>query len=119
MPTAQGKNFGTPDETINFPKCRMDVVKIGNFTVARSTHEPGWDWSEHVKPLTGDDSCQVHHRLILISGRIHVRMNDGTETEFGPGDVVDIPPGHEGWVVGEEQVVSFDIEGVEEFTKPA
>ena len=79
--------------------------------------EPGWRWSEHIKPLVGTESCQTHHLGYLISGRIGARMEDGTEMEFGPGDVYEIPPGHDGWVIGDEPTVGFEIMGAETFAK--
>ena len=70
---------------------------LGGVKVTRVIHEPGWRWSECVKPAIGTDSCQVGHLIHVISGRIVVRMDDGSEAEFGPGDVGSIPPGHDAW----------------------
>jgi len=82
----------------------MDVVELGNVTVGRATFEPGWRWSEHVKPVAGTDSCLVPHVGYIISGRLGIAMDDGTEQEFGPDEAFVIPPGHDGWVVGDELV---------------
>jgi hypothetical protein len=118
MATLQRKNVGTPDETRSFPHGTFNIVWLGDVAIARGQFAPGWRWSEHVKPLVGTDSCQTHHLGHLISGRMGVRMDDGTEMAFGPGDVYEIPPGHDGWVIGDEPVVGFEIMGAETFAKP-
>ena len=92
----------------------FDLGKVGVFNLGDSTAsilvlEPGWRWSENVKPIAGTDSCQVMHAVYHVSGRLHVRMDDGTEGEFGPGEAYVIPPGHDSWVVGDESVVMVDI----------
>jgi mannose-6-phosphate isomerase-like protein (cupin superfamily) len=111
MPNIEIKNMGKPDETRTLPKTEGQVVKVGEYTIMRGTLQPGWKWSECVKPTVGTDSCQVHHVVYAISGRMKVRMNDGTEKEFGPGDAGVIPPGHDAWVVGNEPFVSVDFTG--------
>jgi hypothetical protein len=118
MATLQRKNVGTPDETRSFPHGTFTIVRLGDVAIARGQFAPGWRWSEHVKPLVGTASCQTHHLGHLISGRMGVRMDDGTEMAFGPGDVYEIPPGHDGWVIGHEPVVGFEIMGAETFAKP-
>ena len=112
------KNVGSPDETRPFvDKGHADVVSIGGSPVLYCTFEPGWRWSEHVKPIAGTDSCQAPHLLYMISGRMGVRMDDGTEGEAGPGDVVSIAPGHDAWVVGEESCVAVDFGGYGQYAK--
>jgi quercetin dioxygenase-like cupin family protein len=98
-------------------KGRVDVLQIAGGTVGRGVFEPGWRWSEHVKPIAGTGSCQSSHLAYCVSGRMVVRMDDGTETEIGPGDVVSIPPGHDAWVVGNDPVVAVDITGMGEYAK--
>lgn len=105
----QKKSFDAPDTTTELPKTKLEVVTIGDRTLIRNTFEPGWKWSEHVKPTAGTDSCQAHHVICMLSGRLKAVMDDGTAIEAGPGDVVDIPPGHDAWVVGDEPVVGIDI----------
>jgi hypothetical protein len=117
MATLQRKNMESPDETRNFPHGSFNIVRLGDLAIATSQFEPGWRWSEHVKPIAGTDSCQTHHMGHLVSGRLGVRMENGTEMEFGPGDVYEIPPGHDGWVIGDEPVVGFEIMGAETFAK--
>ena len=108
----QRRNLDSPDETRTFENGKTEVVKLGNFTASRLVLEPGWRWSENVKPIAGTDSCQVLHTGYHVSGRLHVRLDDGTEEEFGPGDAYVIPPGHDAWVVGDEPVISVDMSSV-------
>jgi quercetin dioxygenase-like cupin family protein len=114
----QGKNLDSPDETRSFERGRLDVVNIGNVTVGRAVFEPGWRWSEHVKPIAQTESCQVAHVGYVVSGRMGIRMEDGTEQEFGPNDAFVIAPGHDGWTVGDEPCVALDFSGgAEEYAK--
>ena len=96
----------------------MDVVTLGDFTLGRGTFEPGWRWSDDVKPIAGTESCQVHHTGICISGTMTIRFDDGTEMSVGPGDVVDLAPGHDAWVTGDEACVMYDT-GVAAYAKPS
>ena len=114
----QKKSLNTPDETRTPPKTKIEVVNIAGGTLMRATFEPGWKWSEHVKPTAGTDSCQVHHVTYGISGHLKVVMDDGTELDLGPGDVADIPPGHDAWVVGDQPVVFIDFQGAAIYAKP-
>lgn len=107
----QKKNIGTPDETRTFPKGKAALVKVGDSTLGLATFEPGWKWSECVKPLVKTDSCQVLHTIYQLSGRLHVRMNDGTDSEYGPGDVTPIPSGHDVWRVGDAPTVGLGTTG--------
>ena len=118
MATLQLKSVESPDETRTFPQGTFTIVRLGDVAMARSQLQPGWRWSEHVKPIAGTDSCQVHHLGYVISGRLGARMDDGTEMAFGPGDAYEIPPGHDGWVIGEEPAVGLEIMGAETFAKP-
>ena len=113
------KSFGTPDEVRSLPNLRLEVVRIGERTLMRATFQPGWRWSEHVRPTVGTESCEVAHLIYVISGRLATRMNDGSEHILGPGDLADIPPGHDGWVVGDEPAVVLDFVGGESYaTRP-
>jgi quercetin dioxygenase-like cupin family protein len=109
MTNAIKRNFDAPDEVRHFDKSRVEVLKLGDAEAIRVTNQPGWRWSESVKPLVGTDSCQVSHLIHVISGRIMVRMDDGSEAEFGPGDVGFVPPGHDAWIIGNEPFVSIDF----------
>ncbi len=112
------KSFAAPEETRPIDKGRIEVVDLGGVKAMRATFEPGWRWSESVKPVAGTDSCQVAHLLYVVSGRLVTRMDDGSEAEFGPGDVGSIPPGHDAWVVGTERFVAIDFQGGGTYAKP-
>ena len=104
------KNFDSPDETKTpFKKGKIEVVTLGGLTVQRETLEPGWKWSEHVKPVVGGESCQKYHVKYIISGKQKVVMDDGTEMELIPGDVSVIQPGHNAWVVGDKPNVLLEL----------
>jgi cupin domain len=104
------KNFESPDETRPFEgKGKADVLQIGGRTVGRGVFEPGWRWSENVKPIAGTESCQVSHLGYCMAGRMKLYMDDGSEFEVGPGDVAAIPPGHDAEVVGDEACVFVDF----------
>ena len=118
MADVEVKSFESPDEVRPFEgNGKADVVNVGGHTIGRGTFEPGWRWSENVKPIAGTDSCQVSHLGYVVSGRMAVRMDDGSEGEVGPGDVVAIPPGHDAWVVGDEACVLVDFGQFGEYAK--
>ena len=117
MAEGELKKLASPDEVRKFGHGQMEIVKIGGGTVGRATFEPGWRWSNDVKPIAGTDLCQASHFLYQISGRMHVVMADGTEMESGPGDVAIIPPGHDAWTVGNEPVVVIDWGGAANYEK--
>lgn len=102
-------SFDSPDETRTPDKTKIDVVNLAGATAARTTFQPGWKWSECIKPVAGTESCQARHVGSAISGRLHVLHEDGTETEIGPGDAFVIEPGHDGWVVGDEPYVALEF----------
>jgi len=111
-------NIETPHETRPFAAHgKMDVVTLGDFTMGKGTFEPGWRWSEDVKPIAGTESCQTFHTGICVSGRMTVRMDDGTELTIGPGEISSLPSGHDGWVVGDEPVVVIDWYGATSYAK--
>ena len=111
MHEMQTKSLDTPDETRNLPKTKVEVVTFGDRSIMRVTLEPGWKWSEHVKPTVGTQSCQVERFGYCISGRLRVRMDDGTEAEIRPGDADMIPPGHDAWVIGDQPFIGLDVIG--------
>lgn len=112
------KNFDSPEETRNIDKGKVEVLNLGGAQVMRVTFQPGWKWSQCVKPIVGTDSCQVSHLIYTISGRMIVRMDDGSEIEIGPGDAASIPAGHDAWIVGEEAYVGIDFQGAGNYAKP-
>jgi quercetin dioxygenase-like cupin family protein len=103
------KSFGTPEEVTEAPKARIERLDFGPYHVLKLEFEPGWKWSEHMKPTVGTDSCESLHFMYVLSGRHHARMDDGTDIEYGPGDLALIPPGHDGWTVGDEIAVMLDL----------
>lgn len=113
MAQIERKRVEQADETRVFDgKGQIELVHIGAGAVGRATFQPGWRWSEHVGPTVGSDTCDAYHLSYVISGRQRVVMNDGTEMEFGPGDVAFVSPGHDGWVVGDEPCVLVDFAGM-------
>jgi len=104
------RTFDHPDSTMDsMEKITMDFVDAGGAKLARVTAEPGWRWSIHSKPVQKTDSCQVNHLFFVISGRVMVRDNDGFETQYSVGDIAHIPPGHDGWTVGDEPAVWIEV----------
>ncbi len=119
MPGLERKGFDNPDDTRPFrAKGRVEIVNIADGVVGRATFEPGWKWSEHVRPIAGTDSCQAAHFGYVVSGRQVIRMDDGTELEIRAGDIVSIPAGHDGWTVGDEACVVLDFSGMANYAKP-
>ena len=110
MAGIETRDFDSPDETRTPEKTEVAVVRMANTTAARLTFEPGWKWSECIKPVAGTDSCQARHVGVVQSGSIHVVHEDGTEMDLTPGDTYVIEPGHDAWVVGEERFVGFEFE---------
>ncbi|HEY5446574.1 MAG TPA: cupin domain-containing protein [Pyrinomonadaceae bacterium] len=117
--TLQKKTLSAPDEVRTFDKGKVEVATVGTVTFGRGSFEPGWKWSESVKPIVKTEYCEAPHIQYHVSGRLRIRMADGSEEEFGPGDVGITPPGHDAWVIGDEPVVVIDISGMKEYAKPA
>jgi class 3 adenylate cyclase/quercetin dioxygenase-like cupin family protein len=105
------KRFDRPDEVRRVEKARIELVELGELAVGRAVFEPGWRWSEHVKPIVGTESCQVHHIGYVVSGHLRIEMTDGASLEVVGGDAFEIPPGHDAWVIGDEPWVSIDWAG--------
>jgi hypothetical protein len=114
---AEMKSFSQPDEVRTFPLGKVELINIGGSTIGRATFEPGWRWSTSVKPLVNTKSCEAPHFQYHISGTLKVVMDDGTEFEFKPGDVSLLPMGHDGWVVGDEPVITVDFQGMTFYAK--
>ncbi len=121
MPSVNAKSFDTPDETRTPDKTKIDVVDLGGPKAARMTAQPGWRWSECIKPVVGGDSCQTHHLGVVVGGLLHVVHNDGTEVEVGAGQAYEIQPGHDAWVVGDQPFVAyeFDTSAAETYARPS
>jgi class 3 adenylate cyclase len=113
----QAKSLDTPDEVRPTPFGHIDIYNLDDLVIGRMVLEPGWHWMEHVQPMAGTSLCQYHHVGICIAGRLANRLEDGTTSEIGPGMVFEIPPGHDGWVVGDEAFVAYDVAGVRSFAR--
>jgi class 3 adenylate cyclase len=106
------KNFRDADERVAFDHGHVDLIKASSLAVGWEVLDPGWRWSEHVKPIVGTERCEFHHVSIVLEGRVGFETRDGEVVEAGPGDVLDISPGHDSWVVGETPAVLLDVQGV-------
>jgi len=106
------KSVDTPDEVVDFPNVRTDIVHLGDMTVGRFVNQPGWRWSTDNRPTVGGELCQIRHVGFIISGQLGVDFPDGSSVVFRPGDVFDIPPGHDGYTVGDEPVVQLEWGGL-------
>ncbi len=105
------KTLEKPDHSREFPSGRGAVVRLGSMVVGRATLRPGWRWSTSIKLAVGTETCEVHHFHVVLAGRIAFQMNGAAPQTFGPGNVIDVPPGHDAWVVGDEDAVILDISG--------
>ena len=103
-------NFDAPDEVRTPDKTKVDVVDLAGVKAARISFQPGWRWSECIKPVAGTDSCQAHHVGVIVSGTIHVVHDDGTESDATAGNAYIIEPGHDAWVVGDEPVLAYEFD---------
>jgi class 3 adenylate cyclase len=115
MARLQRRRFSESDDVQEIPRGRIDVVELDDRVIGRITYEPGWRWSIDMKPLAGTYRCQLHHVGVTTSGRLRIQMQDGAEMDLGPGDVFEIPPGHDAWVVGDEPWVAVDWEAMRAF----
>jgi hypothetical protein len=110
-------SFSKPDEVREFPKGRLELIKIGGVTIGRATLQPGWRWSESVKPISKTHSCEAAHFQYQLSGTMKVIMDDGTELICNAGEISLLPPGHDAWVIGNEPVVVVDFQGMADYAK--
>ena len=119
MPSLIRKSFDAPDETRSFGegKGKLEVINTDSGVVGRATFAPGWQWSKHVKPIAGTDSCQAAHTGYFVSGRMKVVMDSGEEAEYGPGDFAVMAPGHDAWTLGDQPCVVIDWQGFADYAK--
>jgi hypothetical protein len=117
MQETQHKSFSAPDETRDFPNGKAEILNVGDAEIGRLVFQPGWRWSNDVKPLAGTQSCEAPHFQYHVSGRLAIRMDDGTEFIAGPGDITSLPSGHDAWVVGDEPVVVVDWYGASNYAR--
>lgn len=112
------RNIAHPDEVIEAELIHSDVIRLGDITFSRGVEKPGWRWSTHMRPTVGGDSCMARHVGFVLSGALHVDFDDGSSMDLGPGDVYEIGPGHDSWVVGDEPYVTVSWEGVRNWATP-
>jgi hypothetical protein len=112
------KRFEQPDETREFERGKFEIVRLGGLTIGRATYQPGWKWSEHVRPLAGTPFCEVEHVGLVVSGHAVAAMQDGPIIDLTPGTLFYVPPTpHDSWVVGDEPYVSLHFLGADHYTK--
>jgi mannose-6-phosphate isomerase-like protein (cupin superfamily) len=104
------KNFNNPDEVKNTPNSKMETIKLGNTTFMKQTFQPGWKWTKDIKPLMKTELCPLHHKGVLLSGKMHLVIENGKELDLMPDDATIIPPGHDAWVVGNEPAIFISFE---------
>jgi quercetin dioxygenase-like cupin family protein len=115
----EAKSAASPDEVRPFvDRGRVDVVHLSSGDAGHGVFEPGWRWSEHVKPIAGTDSCQVAHVGYVLRGRMHIAMDGGEEIEVAAGDFFNLPPGHDAWIVGQETCEMVDFGGLHGYAVP-
>ena len=119
MHATEHKTFSKPDETRDFPHGKAEILHVGEGDVGRLVFQPGWRWSNDVKPLAGTASCEAPHFQYHVSGRLAIRMDDGQEFIAEPGDITSLPSGHDAWVVGDEPVVTVDWYGASNYARAA
>ena len=106
------RNIDEPDEVIELEKVRSEMVSLGGAVLSRDVHEPGWRWAEHVRPAVGTEWCETRHVGYVLKGHMRILMKDGIEFDVRPGDLTDIPAGHDAWVLGEETFEALTWMGV-------
>lgn len=117
MSKIESKSLSTPDETREPDKSLIEVVRLGGTEVGRFTFQPGWRWSECIKPVVGTDSCQAEHIGYVLSGRLGVSHTDGTKADLSQGDGYHIAPGHDAWVIGQEPFVGIEFKSAATYAK--
>ena len=117
--SAELKAFAKPDEVREFPKGRLEIVKVGGAVIGRAIFQPGWRWSTSVQPIAKTKSCEAPHFQYHVSGVLRVHMDNGSEFESRAGDVSRLAAGHDAWVVGNEPVVIVDFQGMADYAKAA
>lgn len=116
--TGRVRNFDQPDEVMEVEKIQSASVNIGGMSVTRDIHQPGWRWSQDLRPLVGTEWCETHHLGYVLKGQLHILMSDGTEFDCRRGDLLDVPPGHDGWVVGDEPLETLSWLGGRTWLSP-
>jgi hypothetical protein len=119
MTDLESKSLDAPEEERTFPNGSAGLVTVGGATIGVFRFQRGWRWSESVKPIVKTDSCQNHHQGVVVSGRMHLVGDDGTEIDIRPGEAYNIPPGHDAWIVGDDEFVGYEFKSAGEHAKPS
>jgi hypothetical protein len=117
VPELDVNDFSSPDEVRRPENTTVEVVKIGGGEIGRYTFQPGWRWSEHIKPVVGTESCQTEHVGYVVSGTLHVESDDGSRADVTSGSVYRIAPGHDAWVTSDESVVVVEFQGAATYAR--
>jgi quercetin dioxygenase-like cupin family protein len=117
MAGVESNDFSAPDDVRRPERTTVEVVKLAGGEIGRYTFQPGWRWSEHIKPVVGGESCQTDHVGYVVSGTMGIQSDDGTRAEIQAGSVYRIAPGHDGWVVGDDAVVVVEFQGAATYAK--
>jgi len=116
MAGAQKRSLGTPDERVRFEGIAADVVTVGDAAISRVEFQPGAHCALGGRLLAGNrrarESCQAHHTGLVVQGHLHVEMDDGSTLDVEPNEVYDVPPGHDGWAIGDEPLHAVTWSGV-------
>ena len=118
MKKIETKSFNAPDEVRTFDKGKLEIINMEGRTIGRATFQPGWKWSESLKPLVKTESCEAPHFQYHVSGTLRIKTDDGTVRDCKSGDVSMLGSGHDAWVVGNEAVVVVDFQGMVDYAKP-
>ena len=117
MQVTQHRSFTAPDEVREFGNGRAEILEVGDTPIGRLVLQPGWRWSEHVKPIAGTELCEAPHFQYHVAGTLRIRTADGAEFDATPGQVTSLPAGHDAWVVGEDDVVVVDWWGASNYAR--
>ena len=115
--TPEHRHFAEPDEVRPFEHGRLELLRVGGSDIGRLVLQPGWRWSDDVKPIAGTELCEAPHFQYHVAGTLHIEMADGTSYDARPGDVTSLPSGHDAWVVGDEDVVVVDWYGASGYAR--
>jgi hypothetical protein len=111
------RDFASPDEVRAFGHGRLEVLSVGGSEIGRLVLQPGWRWSQDVKPIAGTELCEAPHFQYHVAGTLRIRTADGAEFDATPGQVTSLPAGHDAWVVGEEDVIVVDWWGASDYAR--
>jgi hypothetical protein len=117
MAKIEHRDFAEPDEVRPFAHGQAEIVNTEGGAIGRLVLQPGWRWSNDVKPIAGTELCEAPHFQYHVSGTLRIHMADGTEFDAKPGQLTYLPSGHDAWVVGDEPVVTVDWYGASDYAK--